>query len=453
MDIAAIDKRYIWHPCTQMKDHEDFPIIAIDKGKGVYLYDIYGNKILDAISSWWVNLFGHSNERINNVLKEQLEKLEHVIFAGFTHEPAAVLVENIIKIMPDNIRKVFFADNGSSAVEVALKMSFQYWQQSGKVSKTKFVALKGGYHGETLGALSVGGIDLYKKIYNPLLLETFYVDALECFNCKYGKNRNNCTAECIETMEAILSQNHLEIAAVIIEPMVQCANGMNIYSPIYLKKLSYLCQNFNIHLIADEIAVGFGRSGKMFAFEHAQIKPDIICLSKGLTGGYLPLSLVLTTNEIYNAFYDDYFKSKAFLHSHSYTGNPLACSAACETLKIFRDENILIKNLEKIQKMYNILFELFCDHPNVGEIRQLGMIAALEILEDKENKIKFDPKLRIGFQIYKYALSKGLLIRPLGDVIYFMPPYIIDDDEIYFMIKTTKDSLDKIIKQRGKKCR
>ncbi len=445
MDLIETDKKYIWHPCTQMKDHENFPIIPIKRGEGAYIYDINDNKILDAISSWWVNILGHSNPRINKAISEQLLKIEQVIFAGFTHEPAVKLAEKLFKFLPDNMSKLFFADNGSSAVEVALKMSFQYWQQSGKPEKTKFAAIEGAYHGETLGALSVGCIDLYKEIYNPLLLKTFFAKGPICFNCQYNKTRETCDAECFEHMEKILSEHHKKIAAVIIEPIVQCANGMNIYSAKYLSKLYNMCKSFDIHLIADEIAVGFGRTGKMFAFEHAGIKPDIICLSKGITGGYLPLSVTVTTDDIYNAFYDDYVKLKAFLHSHSYTGNPVACAAAVETLTIFEEENILIKNLEKIKKIYNRLKEAFSNHPNIGEIRQAGMISALEIVKDKEKKEKFNWTERIGFQIYKNALKEGVLLRPLGDVIYFMPPYVVEEQDINLMINIAKKSINKTL--------
>ncbi len=446
MNFWEIDKKYIWHPCTQMKDHELFPVIPITHGKGVYLYDINGNKLLDAISSWWVNLFGHSNERINNAIKKQLDTLEHVIFAGFTHESASILAEKLIKILPDNISKIFFADNGSSAVEVALKMSFQYFQQTGFPDKKKFISIEGGYHGETIGALSVGGIGLYKEIYNPILLDSIKVKGPQCFTCPYNLSRDTCNAECFEYLESILEKYNEEIISVIIEPMVQCANGMNIYSKNYLIKLANSCKKYNIHLIADEIAVGFGRTGKMFAFEHANIKPDIICLSKGITAGYLPLSVVLTNNDIYNAFYDDYVKLKAFLHSHSYTGNALACAAAVETLKIFEEEKIINKNLEKTKKIYNKLKEVFYNHPNIGEIRQLGMIAAIEIVKDKDCKIRFPWEKRIGFQVYKEAVKNGVLLRPLGDVIYFMPPYIINEQEIDFMIEVAYKSINKILK-------
>ncbi|MBZ4686418.1 MAG: adenosylmethionine--8-amino-7-oxononanoate transaminase [Clostridiales bacterium] len=440
--LQTKDLNYIWHPCSQMKDYEDFPPIVIDRGKGVFLYDVDGNKYLDAVSSWWVNLFGHSNKRINKAIASQLEKLEHVIFVNFSHEPAIELSERIVGMTPEGLNKVFFADNGSSAVEAALKLSFQYFQQTGKLKKTKFAAITDSYHGETTGALSVNNIDLYSKIYKPILLNTFKVEGPDCFRCKYSLNRDICNAECFEHMEETIKEHHEEIAGVIIEPMVQGAAGMKIYSPIYLKKLRKLCDDYDVHLIADEIAVGFGRTGKMFACEHAGISPDIMCLSKGLTAGYLPLALMLTTDEIYKAFYDEYTSLKAFLHSHSYTGNPIGCAVANETLNIFEDEKVLEKNMVKSRFLKEKAVELLLDHPNVGEFRQLGMIAAVELVKNKETRETFDWKKRVGYKIYRIALKHGVLLRPLGNVIYFMPPYVISEEEIDLMISVARKSIN-----------
>ena len=419
----------IWHPCTQMKDHEKYPLIKIVKGKGIYLYDDKGKKYIDAISSWWVNLFGHSNERLNNALKQQVEKLEHVIFANFVHEPALKLTEKLLKIVPKPLSKVFFADNGSSAVEVAMKMSFGYFKNKGEI-RNKFVYLDSGYHGETLGALSVCGEELYSEMYKEIMISNIRVKGPDCFRCPYGKERDKCDAECFEFMEEALLQHKNEVCAVLIEPIVQCAGGFKIYSPKYLQKLRNLTRELGIHLIADEIAVGFGRTGKMFACEHAGITPDFMTLSKGITGGYLPLSVVLTTDEIYDAFYDDYTSLKAFLHSHSYTGNPLACAVAVEVLNIFEEENILEKNKEKYQYLQKRVKERFLNYKFCGEVRYKGFIVAVELVKNRENKEPFDWKERIGFQIYRKALEKGALLRNLGDVIYFMPPYVIEFDEI-----------------------
>ncbi|MDI3534458.1 MAG: adenosylmethionine---8-amino-7-oxononanoate aminotransferase [Thermosediminibacterales bacterium] len=436
------DLRYIWHPCSQMKDYEDFPPIVIERGEGAYLYDINGKAYLDAISSWWVNLFGHSNERINRAIQRQVKNLEHVIFANFSHRPAIELAERIVQITPEGLNKVFFADNGSSAVEVALKLSFQYHQQTGNPSKTRFVAISDAYHGETLGALSVGDIDLYSKIYKPLLIKTYKVQGPDCYRCKYGRCRQDCGAECFEHMERLVSQNHREICGVIIEPLVQGAAGMKIYPPVYLRKLRDLCTQYNIHLIADEIAVGFGRTGKMFACEHAGISPDIMCLSKGLTAGYMPLSLTLVTDEIYRAFYCDYTELKAFMHSHSYTGNPIACAVACESLNIFEEDKVLEKNIQKSRLIGELATELAKDHPYVGEFRQLGMVGALELVKDKKTREEFEWTKRVGYHIYRIALDKGILLRPLGNVIYFMPPYVVEEKDIELMVNVAFQSIN-----------
>jgi adenosylmethionine-8-amino-7-oxononanoate aminotransferase len=437
------DLQYIWHPCSQMKDYEDFPPIVIERGKGAYLYDIDGKSYLDAVSSWWVNLFGHSNDRINAAIRQQLEKIEHVIFANFSHKKAIELAEEIIRITPQGLSKVFFADNGSSAVEAALKLSFHYHQQTGHSRKTRFASITDAYHGETLGALSVGDLDLYSKIYQPLLLNTFKATGPDCYRCPYGKCRENCAAECFESLEKIVLQHHKEICGVIIEPLVQCAAGMKIYPPLYLKKLRKICTSHSIHFIADEIAVGFGRTGKMFACEHAGVSPDIMCLSKGITAGYMPLSQVVVTDEIYQAFYGDYKELKAFMHSHSYTGNALACAAACESLTIFKDEDVLAKNEIKAKMIADKVKKFAYSHPHVGEYRHLGMIGALELVADKRTRKPFDWQKRVGYSIYKIALEKGVLLRPLGNVIYFMPPYVVEEEDIDLMIRVAFESINK----------
>jgi len=436
------DLKYIWHPCSQMKDYEDFPPIVIERGKGAYLYDMDGKKYLDAVSSWWVNIFGHANDRISRVVSEQAAKLEHVIFANFTHPAAIDLAEEIVRITPAGLSKVFFADNGSSAVEAALKMSFHYHQQTGRPKKTRFAAITDAYHGETLGALAMGDLDLYSRIYKPLLLSTLRVKGPDCFRCPYGESRETCHAECFEAMEKMVSDHADELCAVVIEPLVQCAAGMKIYPPVYMKKLRKLCTAQNVHLIADEIAVAFGRTGKMFACEHADISPDILCLSKGITAGYLPLSVVVTTDEIYSAFYGDYTELKAFLHSHSYTGNALACAAACESLAIFRSDNVLKRNEAKARRLMEKVKTLFHDHPYIGEYRQLGMIGALELVADRKTREPFDWKKRVGYNIYRMALDRGVILRPLGNVIYFMPPYVVEEKDIDFMVQTALESIN-----------
>jgi len=439
--IIHRDLKVVWHPCTQMKDHEKIPMIPVKKGKGVWLTDYNNKKYIDAISSWWVNLFGHSNTYINNKITKQLNNLEHVLLAGFTHMPAIQLAERLINISPNKIKKCFFTDNGSSAIDAAMKMSFHYWLNKGFKKKKKFIALSNSYHGETLGSLSVSNIDLYKKTYKSLMKETIIVPSPD----SYLKNdqhteKQHATLMFDHMLEAI-EKNHAQTCAVIIEPLVQCAGYMRMYHPIYLKLLRQACSKYNIHLIADEIAVGFGRTGSMFAYEQSKITPDIICLSKGITGGYMTLSTILTTDEIYNAFYDEYTKLNAFLHSHSYTANPIACAAANASLDLFEKNNVIEKNKILSNYIHNSLKDLH-GHPHVSDVRQHGMIAAIEMVKNKITKEPYDWKERRGMLAYQYGLKNNVLIRPLGNVIYFMPPYVIKKKEIDKVINVIKAAVD-----------
>ena len=450
--ISSLQKRdlqHVWHPCSQMKDYEAFPPIVIKSGKGIYLYDENGKQYMDAVSSWWVNLFGHSNERISSALTKQAFQLEHVIFANFTHEPAILLAEKLAEITPEGLTKVFFADNGSSAIEVALKMSFQYNMQQYKPRKKRFLALSDAYHGETLGALSVGGVDLYNEVFQPLLLDTIRAQGPDCFRCPFNESPDGCSTACLSFVEEQLKLHHEEISAIIIEPLIQAAAGMKMYPPAYVKNLKELCLQYDVHLIADEVAVGFGRTGTMFACEQAGITPDFMCLSKGLTGGYLPLSVVLTTEDVYQAFYDDYETMKAFLHSHSYTGNPLACRVALEVLKMFEEDHYIEQIQEKSAYMYKLASEVFDDLPYVGEYRQTGMVGAIELVKDKASKAPFPSEERIGYKIYQNALEKGLLLRPLGNVLYFMPPYVITEEEIKTMIDIANEAIQQFFVNKG----
>jgi len=428
-DFMQRDLNVVWHPCTQMKDHEQLPLIPIKKAKGVWLEDYDGNRYIDAISSWWVNLFGHCNPIINSAITKQLESLEHVILAGFTHEPVIQLSERLVEITPSGLTRCFYADNGSSAIEVAIKMSFHYWKNIGKTNKTKFVTLGNGYHGETLGALALGNLGLYKETYAPLLMDVLTVPSPDCFHRNENDDWETHSRKMFSHMRALIEQRHEEICGVILEPLVQCAGNMRMYHPIYLQLLRELCDEYQVHFIADEIAVGFGRTGTMFACEQASISPDFICLSKGLTGGYLPLSVCLCTEAIYQAFYGDYAKLTAFLHSHSYTGNPLGCAAALATLGIFQAENVIEKNHALAQTMRDLTKD-FSHHPHVGEVRQTGMILAIELVQDKATKTGFPWQERRGLKIFQHALSRGALLRPLGNVIYFMPPYVIQKQEL-----------------------
>ena len=427
--LLELDRQHVWHPCSQQKDHEILPPIPIERGEGVYLIDSDGNRYIDGVSSWWVNLFGHAHPRLTKALTDQAQKISHHIFAGFTHQPAVELATRLSELTPGKLNKVFFNDNGSSAVEAALKMSFQYWQQSGQTDKTRFVSISEAYHGETLGALSVSGCELYREVYRPILLQGHQVAGPDCYRCPYGLQRDTCAAECFGPMAELLAEKSAEICAVIIEPLIQGAAGMRIYSPVYLQKLRQACDAHQVHYIADEIAVGFGRTGKLFANEHAGVAPDILCLSKGITGGYMPLSVTMTTDEIYQAFYADYSDLKAFLHSHSYSGNPLGCALAVEVLKIFDEERTLeslqpkMAQLDRWKKKFETL-------KHVGEMRRCGMVAALELVSDKTTKSGYPWQERKGWLVYRDALKRGALLRPLGNVIYFMPPLTISENEL-----------------------
>ncbi len=440
-DWMQRDLSVLWHPCTQMKDHESLPLVPIKRGEGVWLEDFDGNRYLDAISSWWVNLFGHANPRINTALKEQVDQLEHVILAGFSHAPAVELAERLVKITPDGLNHCFYTDNGSAAVEVALKMSFHYWRNQGRTKKTRFITLSNSYHGETLGALSVGDVALYKETYEPLLLQAITVPSPDCYHREAGESCRDVAERMFVHMEAALAKHADEVCAVIVEPLIQCAGSMRMYDPRYLELLREACDRYGVHLIADEIAVGFGRTGTMFACEQANISPDFMCLSKGLTAGYLPLAAVMTHDTIYEAFYDDYEKLTAFLHSHSYTGNPLACRVALATLDIFKQDNVIENNQRLAQAMAGATAHLN-DHPHVAEVRQTGMVLAVEMVKDKKTKEAYPWQERRGLRIYQHALTRGALLRPLGNVSYLMPPYITTEEQIHFLAKVMEEGIN-----------
>ncbi|MCC5810077.1 MAG: adenosylmethionine--8-amino-7-oxononanoate transaminase [Ectothiorhodospiraceae bacterium] len=440
-DLNQRDLSVLWHPCTQMKDHEWLPLVPIKRGHGVWLYDFDGNRYIDAISSWWVNLFGHANPRINQALKQQLDELEHVILAGFSHKPVVELSERLVEITPEPLRRCFYADNGSSAVEVALKMSYHYWKNQGKPHKRHFITLSQSYHGETLGTLGVGDVALYKETYRPLLMEAITVPSPDCFNRESGESWEEYSRRQFQHMESALERHHADTAAVIVEPLVQCAAGMRMYHPVYLELLREACDRYGVHLIADEIAVGFGRTGTMFACEQAQIAPDFLCLSKGITAGYLPLAAVLTSEEVYQAFYDDYDTLRAFLHSHSYTGNPLACRAALATLDIFKQDQIISRNRQTADAMAKAV-EHLADHPHVGEIRQTGMILAMEMVKDKATREPYPWQERRGLRVYQHALTREALLRPLGNVVYFMPPYVISEEQVKHLALVAEEGIN-----------
>jgi len=418
----------VWHPCTQMKAHEAQPLVPIRRGDGVWLEDFDGNRYLDAISSWWVNLFGHNNPRIKDAIKTQLDQLEHVILAGFTHEPVVQLSERLRRL--SGLGHCFYASDGASATEIALKMSFHYWRNVGHEHKNQFISLQNGYHGETIGALSVTDVALFKDTYAPLLRASVQMPSPDWRLADEGESAQAYALRCAQILEDYVAAHHKEIAALIIEPLVQCAAGMAMHHPDYITRARDICSKYQVHLIADEIAVGFGRTGTMFACEQGDITPDFLCLSKGISGGYLPLSVTLTSDHIYQAFYDDSV-TRGFLHSHSYTGNALACSAALATLDIFTDEQVLEKN--KIKAAYiNERLQAFTGLP-IRHLRQAGMIWAFDV----DTQAQEFPR-----DFYRAALEKGLLLRPIGSTVYFMPPYVISEAEIDHLLTQTRQLLE-----------
>ncbi|WP_313500839.1 adenosylmethionine--8-amino-7-oxononanoate transaminase [Stutzerimonas nitrititolerans] len=435
------DLAVLWHPCTQMKDHEQLPLIPIRRGEGVWLEDFDGKRYIDAVSSWWVNVFGHSNPRINQRIKNQLDQLEHVMLAGFSHQPVVELSERLVALTPPGLERVFYTDNGSTGIEVALKMSFHYWRNSGQPAKQRFVTLTNSYHGETVAAMSVGDVALFTDTYKPLLLDTFKVPSPDCYLRPEGMSWEEHSRNMFAHMERTLAEHHREIAAVIVEPLIQGAGGMRMYHPVYLKLLREACDRYDVHLIHDEIAVGFGRTGTMFACEQAGITPDFLCLSKALTGGYLPMAAVLTTDKLYQAFYDDYSTLRAFLHSHTYTGNPLACAAALATLDIFEQDNVIETNKALAARMATATAHLV-DHPHVAEVRQTGMALAIEMVADKARKTPYPWQERRGLKVYQHALQRGALLRPLGSVVYFLPPYTITEEQIDLLARIATEGID-----------
>lgn len=445
MEIRELDKKYIWHPFTQMKDWLCEEPLVIERGEGNYLIDDRGKRYLDGVSSLWVNVHGHNHPRLNQALIEQLSKIAHSTMLGLTNPPAAMLAERLVSIAPSGLSKVFYSDNGSTAVEIALKMAFQYFRHKGEVSKTKFAYLNNSYHGDTLGAVSVGGIELFHSTFRPLLFDAYKLPSPYCYRCEFGKERESCNRECIKRAEEILSQNSKSIAALIMEPLVQGAAGMITHPEGYLKALADICRRNNILLILDEVATGFGRTGKMFACEHEGVTPDFLCVAKGITGGYLPLAATLTTEEIFNAFLGDYAEFKTFFHGHTYTGNPLACAVAIENLRLFEEESTLEK-VNRGSEIFDEELKKFEEYGFVGEVRKRGYMIGIELVKDKVTKEIFPVEQKVAIKISARARHYGIITRPLGNVLVMMPPLSITESEIKMLCdgiyKSMKDILE-----------
>ncbi|MBD7923998.1 adenosylmethionine--8-amino-7-oxononanoate transaminase [Xanthomonas sp. CFBP 8703] len=443
------DLAVLWHPCTQMREHPDtLPLLPIARGEGAWLIDHEGNRYLDAVSSWWTNLFGHSEPRIAAAIAAQATQLEQVMLAGFSHAPAVELAEQLLALAPRQdgrapLAKVFYADNGSAGVEVALKMAFHYFHNRGETRRTRFVALENGYHGETIGALAVGDIPLYRRVYAPLLCEALFAPSPDAYLAAPGQSARQRADAAADALADLFDRHPGEICAVILEPRLQCAGGMRMHDPAYLRRARELCDANGAFLIADEIATGFGRTGTLFACEQAGVMPDLLCLSKGLTGGFLPLSAVLATQHLYDAFLDD-SRERAFLHSHSYTGNPLACAAALACLRIFQQDDVIARNRSTAETM-RALSAPFNDHPHVADVRQAGMVVAFELTRNGDKRTPFAAGARVGLCAYRAALQRGVVLRPLGDVLYWMPPYCVDDNQLALLAETTLAAIDEAV--------
>ncbi|MBI5098385.1 MAG: adenosylmethionine--8-amino-7-oxononanoate transaminase [Nitrospirae bacterium] len=469
--IEKLDKHYLWHPFTQMKEWMEANPLIITEGRGSFLKDITGKWYIDGVSSIWVSVHGHRKKEINDAIKEQVDRISHSTLLGLTHPPAAILAEKLIKLIqisegtqlrrweakkpsvsqPLNfstsqlpeLSRVFYSDNGSTAVEIGLKMAFQYWQHKRIKGKKTFLSLTNAYHGDTIGAVSVGGIDLFHNIFSPLLFKTYKAPSPYCYRCELGKEYPSCKLLCLQEMEKIMRKHHKEIAALIIEPIVQGAAGMIVAPSGYLKGVRRLCSKYNILMIADEVATGFGRTGKMFACEHEDISPDILCLAKGITGGYLPLAATIASEKIYNAFLGELRDLKTFFHGHTYTGNQLACAAAIANIELFKKEKTLNKMQGKINFLKKEMDKIKGLH-HIGDIRQKGFMVGIELVKNKKTKEPYPLEDKMGWEVCCKAREKGLIIRPLGNVVVLMPPLSISYQELKSLVRITAEALMKV---------
>ncbi len=447
-NLEEKDLRYIWHPFTQMKDYMSRRPLIIEEARGCYLKDIYGRWYLDGVSSLWVNVHGHKRKEIDDAIRAQLDRVAHSTLLGISNVPAIELAERLVQITPEGLTKVFYSDNGSTSVEVALKMAYQYWLHRGQPERRLFVSLTNAYHGDTIGAVSVGGIDIFHEAFRPLLFETLKIPSPYCYRCELGLDRASCKMDCLLQAEETIKTRSKEIAAVVVEPMVQGAAGMVVFPEGYMAGLYEVCRKYGVLLIADEVATGFGRTGRMFACEHEEITPDFLCLSKGITGGYMPLAATLTTQEVFEAFLAEIEELKTFFHGHSYTGNPLACAAAIASLEIFEKD----RTLEGVQHKGRVLEEFMNevrDLKHVGDVRSLGLMGGIELVKDKTTKEPYPYGLQMGYQVCYRARDKGVLLRPLGNVIVIMPPLVISEDELVKMLEIIRDSIIEVTE--GKK--
>ncbi len=443
--FEKLDKKYLWHPFTQMKEWTEETPLIITEGRGSFLKDIFGKWYIDGVSSIWVMVHGYRKQEIDSAIKDQIDKISHSTLLGLTHPPAIRLAERLIKIAPKGLSRVFYSDNGSTAVEIGLKIALQYWQHRGVKGKKTFLSLNNAYHGDTIGAVSVGGIDIFNKIFSPLLFKSYKAPSPYCHRCELDKRYPSCRLLCLKEMEKIMQKHHKEIAGLIIEPIVQGAGGMIVSPQGYLRSVRKLCNKYNTLMIADEVATGFGRTGMMFACEHEDVSPDILCLAKGITGGYLPLAATLTTERIYKVFLGEYKDLKTFFHGHTYTGNQLACAAALASLEVFKKEQTIKKMQKKIEILENKLAKI-AGFPHVGNVRQKGFMVGIELVKDKKTKEPYSLKEKIGWKVCYKAREKGLIIRPLGNVVVLMPPLSISQQELKRLIQITAEAIREVTK-------
>ncbi|RMG60601.1 MAG: adenosylmethionine--8-amino-7-oxononanoate transaminase [Deltaproteobacteria bacterium] len=446
--LMKIDRDHIWHPFTQMADWVREEQIIIERAEGNYLIDVQGRRFFDGVSSLWVNLFGHRRREIDEKIREQLSRVAHSTFLGLTHVPAIELTEKLMGFLPQGLSRVFYSDNGSTAMEIALKMAFQYWKQKGNggEEKTTFLTLTGAYHGDTIGSVSAGGIDLFHSIFRPLLFETVKVPGPYCFRCPYDLTLDKCGLHCAEVLREKLMEEKERVAAVVVEPLVQGAAGMIVHPEGFLRRVREAADEAGVLLIVDEVATGFGRTGRMFAVEHEGVVPDIMALAKGITGGYLPLAATVTTEEVYSAFLGRYEEFKTFFHGHSYTANPLGCAAAIATLEIFEREDVL-GHVQEVSSRLSERLQEVKDHPNVGDVRQKGLMVGIEIVRDRETKEPFPPELKVGQRVIRKTRERGLIIRPLGDVIVLMPPLSTTLEEVDTLCDVTFWAMEEVLRE------
>jgi adenosylmethionine-8-amino-7-oxononanoate aminotransferase len=437
--LAQWDRDHLWHPFTQMRGFREEELLIIARGQGSYLYDLEGNRYLDGVSSLWANVHGHRRPELDRAVAAQLEQVAHSTLLGLAHPPAIVLARRLAELAPSGLTKVFFSDDGSTAVEAALKIAFQYWQNRGRKDKRRFLKLSQGYHGDTLGSVSVGGIALFHQVYHPLLFDTLEAPAPYCYRCPH---QGDCREQCLTVLEEQVEMHHRELAAVILEPIMQGAAGMIPQPPGYLARVREVTRRFGALLIADEVAVGFGRTGRMFACEHEQVSPDLMCLAKGITGGYLPLAATLATDEVYDAFLGEYAEFKTFFHGHTYTGNPLAAAAGLASLEIFEQERVIEGLAPKIELLTRLLAGM-ANQRHVGDIRQRGLMAGLELVWDQDSREPFPVARRTGHRVILAARKLGAILRPLGDVIVLMPPLCSTPAELETLAAITSEAIDR----------